>query len=230
MRPKNIVCILISSDSMLSNPWQSQMSNLRSEWKSEFFLLIIQSWMFVCLLWVLPWHYNDLNALKLFTMTALLVWEEDLYEDWTSVLLYNRCWWIQVGATVLSNALARIQQNSDLPEVQLGMSALDDAALTKPPPPGYLLVQTVDFFRTMINDAFRFGAISANHALSVRLAPLTASTKASPANLFYQECLWSTPTFYLTAILCTKSELHGLINGLINGSQPCLIHHYCCQK
>lgn len=49
--------------------------------------------------------------------------------------------------------------------IVVGLDSPDDAALVRPPPPGYLLVQTVDFFRSFWQDAYVFGRVAANHAL-----------------------------------------------------------------
>eukprot|EP00775_Hariotina_reticulata_P005837 gene5837-6078_t len=46
----------------------------------------------------------------------------------------------------------------------LGLGA-DDAAVLQPPPPGHLVVSTIDFFRSFWPDAYLLGAIAANHAL-----------------------------------------------------------------
>ncbi len=48
--------------------------------------------------------------------------------------------------------------------VQLGLDAPDDAAVLKVPE-GKLLIQSVDAFRSMIDDDYLFGQIAANHAL-----------------------------------------------------------------
>jgi selenide,water dikinase len=69
----------------------------------------------------------------------------------------------KVSASVLSRVLARLQPASS-PDVLLGLSAGDDAAVLRLPP-GQALVQTVDFFRAFIDDPYVFGRIAANHAL-----------------------------------------------------------------
>lgn len=75
----------------------------------------------------------------------------------------------KVGASVLSRALARLPRPADgsAPHVLLGLDSPDDAAVLEPPPPGHLLLQTVDFFRSFWDDPYLFGRIAANHALGV---------------------------------------------------------------
>lgn len=53
----------------------------------------------------------------------------------------------KVGASLLSRALARLPPPVAAPDVVLGLSSADDAAVVRPPPAGHLMVQTVDFFR-----------------------------------------------------------------------------------
>lgn len=69
----------------------------------------------------------------------------------------------KVGATVLSRALGMLEP-VDRPEVLVGLAAPDDAAVVDTGGPG-LSVQTVDYFRAIVDDPWRFGMIAANHAL-----------------------------------------------------------------
>jgi selenide, water dikinase len=78
---------------------------------------------------------------------------------------------MQVASSVLSSTLSRLQPQPLDPDIVVGLDAPDDAALVRPPPLGHLLVQTVDFFRSFVDDPYVFGAIAANHALGVGFRP-----------------------------------------------------------
>jgi selenide,water dikinase len=69
----------------------------------------------------------------------------------------------KIGAGILSRVMHRLQLPA-APDVVIGLDAPDDAAVIRPPP-GELLVQTVDFFRDFIGDPFLFGRVAATHAL-----------------------------------------------------------------
>lgn len=69
----------------------------------------------------------------------------------------------KVAQDVLDRALARLQGNTRT-GVMVGLSAPDDAAVLSVPP-GKVLVQSVDYFRAMVDDPYRFGQIAACHAL-----------------------------------------------------------------
>jgi selenide,water dikinase len=69
----------------------------------------------------------------------------------------------KVGATVLSRVMQRLPEGKR-DDVLIGRDAPDDCAMLVVPP-GQVMVQSVDYFRAFIDDAYTFGAIAANHAL-----------------------------------------------------------------
>ncbi|MBD2434070.1 selenide, water dikinase SelD [Fischerella muscicola CCMEE 5323] len=75
----------------------------------------------------------------------------------------------KVGGTVLEKVLHRIKLEQpvgeDRKDIIIGLDAPDDAAVVQLPA-NRLLVQTIDYFPSLINDPYIFGQISANHCLS----------------------------------------------------------------
>ena len=69
----------------------------------------------------------------------------------------------KVGSELLFRSLARLGATGH-PGVMVGLDAPDDAAVVQVPA-GQVAVQSVDFFRSFIDDPFLFGRIAANHAL-----------------------------------------------------------------
>lgn len=70
----------------------------------------------------------------------------------------------KLGGLILHEALKQVKIEPH-PSVVAGLNAPDDGAVFSPPP-GKLLVQSVDFFRMLINDPWLFGRIAASHALN----------------------------------------------------------------
>ena len=70
----------------------------------------------------------------------------------------------KVGSTVLSRVIQRLQP-VNREGVIIGLNHPDDAAVIEAPA-GKLLVQSVDYFRSFIDDPYVFGKVAANHALS----------------------------------------------------------------
>ncbi len=69
----------------------------------------------------------------------------------------------KVGATVLSRALSMIEP-AERSDIVIGLNAPDDAAIVDTGGEK-LSVQTVDYFRAIVDDPYQFGKIAANHSL-----------------------------------------------------------------
>ena len=70
----------------------------------------------------------------------------------------------KVASAVLRRVLGRLPSTPH-PDVLVGFDGGEDAAVLQVPP-GKLLVQSVDHFRTFIDDPYLFGRIATNHCLS----------------------------------------------------------------
>ncbi|MBD2091463.1 selenide, water dikinase SelD [Microcoleus sp. FACHB-1515] len=73
----------------------------------------------------------------------------------------------KVGSGTLESVLQRLKQSewSQREEVLIGLDAPDDAAVVRVPS-DRVLVQTIDYFRDLVNDPYLFGQIATNHCLS----------------------------------------------------------------
>lgn len=89
--------------------------------------------------------------------------KENVLEEVSSLAMRCGGCGSKVGSDVLNRVLARL--NSKKREgIFIGLDEPDDAAVTEIPE-GKVLIQTVDFFRTIVDDPYIFGKITANHCL-----------------------------------------------------------------
>ncbi|WP_346293148.1 selenide, water dikinase SelD [Sphaerothrix gracilis] len=128
----------------------------------------------------------------------------------------------KVGGDVLSQALRRLQQDfpdaADWPaaaDVVVGLAHPDDAAVLRVPT-GQLLVQTVDYFRALLDDPYVFGQICVNHCLSDLFAMgAVPQSVLAIATLPYGTTVKQAETLYLllagayTALAQSKTPLIG---------------------
>ncbi|NES85791.1 MAG: selenide, water dikinase SelD, partial [Moorea sp. SIO2B7] len=70
----------------------------------------------------------------------------------------------KVGSSILETVLSKLQIKENQ-NIIIGLNAPDDAAVVQVPA-DRLMVHTVDYFRSLINDPFIFGQIATNHCLS----------------------------------------------------------------
>jgi selenide,water dikinase len=75
----------------------------------------------------------------------------------------------KVGSSTLERVLQRLQLETSnwtqRDDILLGLDTPDDAAVVQVPV-GQVMVQTVDYFRSLMSDPYIFGQISTNHCLS----------------------------------------------------------------
>jgi selenide,water dikinase len=74
----------------------------------------------------------------------------------------------KVGGNVLESVLNRIQESlavNQREDIIIGLNSPDDAAVMKVPT-GKVMVQTIDYFTSLINDPYIFAQVAVNHCLS----------------------------------------------------------------
>ncbi|WP_365672645.1 selenide, water dikinase SelD [Okeania sp. SIO3I5] len=71
----------------------------------------------------------------------------------------------KVGSRVLENVLHKIPQKIKRDDILIGLDTPDDTAVVRVPT-DRVMVQTIDYFRGLVDDPYLLGKITANHCLS----------------------------------------------------------------
>lgn len=120
-------------------------------------------------------RFNDLPATAAPTPPPARVEPDAVHSPAAAAMRCGGCG-AKVGAATLARVLDGIEP-APHPDVVIGLDAPDDAAVVETGGP-LLAVHTVDYFRAMIDDPWRFGMIAATHALgdvhAMGAAPHTA--------------------------------------------------------
>jgi selenide,water dikinase len=107
--------------------------------------------------------FNDLPAMAEVPALRLPLADREAIKDISAIAMRCGGCGAKVGATVLSRALDAIAPAAR-PEVVVGLDAGDDAALVDVGG-DRLSLQTVDYFRAIVDDPYLLGKIAATHAL-----------------------------------------------------------------
>ena len=109
--------------------------------------------------------FNDLPEMKEQTQTGLPdgLASKELVKEISSIAMRCGGCGAKVGANVLTRALGNLKP-APRDDILIGLHEPDDAAVIEVPR-GKVMVHTVDYFRSMIDDPYVFGKIAANHSL-----------------------------------------------------------------
>ncbi|MPZ55826.1 MAG: selenide, water dikinase SelD [Rhizobiales bacterium] len=107
--------------------------------------------------------FNDLPEMPQPAIEASPVADQQALKDISAIAMRCGGCGAKVGATVLTRALGGIEPEPRS-DVILGLNAPDDAAVVDTGGER-LSVQTVDYFRAIVDDPYTFGKIAANHSL-----------------------------------------------------------------
>jgi selenide, water dikinase len=107
--------------------------------------------------------YNELPEMTPVVATLPPLADREALKEISAIAMRCGGCGAKVGATVLSRALAEIEPAARA-DVVVGLDAPDDAALVDVGGE-QLSLQTVDYFRAIVDDPYMLGKIAANHAL-----------------------------------------------------------------
>ena len=107
--------------------------------------------------------FNDLPEMPTPVVAASPLADQPAIEEISAIAMRCGGCGAKVGATVLSRALGAIEP-AQRKDVIVGLDAPDDAAIVDTGG-DKLSVQTVDYFRAIVDDPYMLGKIAANHSL-----------------------------------------------------------------
>ncbi|AFY58889.1 selenophosphate synthase [Rivularia sp. PCC 7116] len=119
----------------------------------------------------LLWHWKDYIDRKFMKrFRDLPEMENGAWEDKeiTPNPMYCAGCGSKVGGNVLETVLSRVRESQSIREgedIVIGLDSPDDAAVVKVPK-GKVMVQTIDYFTSLINDPYIFAQVAVNHCLS----------------------------------------------------------------
>lgn len=123
----------------------------------------------------------------------------------------------KVGSTTLERVLQRLQQSDwrQREDVLIGLDAPDDAAVVQIPI-DRVLVQTIDYFRALVNDPYLFGQIATNHCLSDLFA-MGAEAQSALAIATLPQAIASKQEEILYALMAGAIEVLNRANAVLIG-------------
>ncbi len=110
--------------------------------------------------------YTDLPEMKAEVTSAFNagLTNQDTLKEISAIAMRCGGCGAKVGANVLSRALSDLKP-ALRDDILIGLHEPDDAAVVEVPP-GKVMIHTVDYFRSFIDDPYIFGKVAANHSLS----------------------------------------------------------------
>lgn len=123
----------------------------------------------------------------------------------------------KVGSGTLDRVLQRLKQSDwrQREEILIGLDSPDDAAVLQVPI-DRVLVQTIDYFRALVNDPYLFGQIATNHCLSDLFA-MGAEAQSALAIATLPQAIESKQEETLYALMAGAIEVLNQANAVLIG-------------